>query len=125
MDRSLRRLVYDVALEAEEANYRPGQTEPSEAARMRIDGIIHSLTDDPKHVFIEVEGHTDDRGVHGANDALGLARAEAVRRYLHDVHEVPLHKMNVISFGAEKPVAANTTESGRARNRRVVIRIRG
>ena len=125
VERSVRRLVYDVALEAEEANYRSGQTEPSEAARVRFDDMIHSLMDDPQHVFIEVEGHTDNRGSRAANDAIALARAEAVRRYLHEVHALPLHKINIISFGAERPATSNATENGRARNRRVVIRVRG
>ncbi|PYQ75484.1 MAG: hypothetical protein DMG01_18750 [Acidobacteria bacterium] len=57
------------------------------------------------------------------NRKLGLARAEAVQRYLYDQYHIPLHKMNVITYGGEKPVATNSTKVGRARNRRVVIRI--
>jgi len=36
---------------------------------------------------------------------------------------VPLHKINAISFGEEKPVAPNNTRQGRAQNRRVVIKV--
>jgi peptidoglycan-associated lipoprotein len=36
---------------------------------------------------------------------------------------VPLHKINVISYGEDKPIAPNTTRTGRAQNRRVVVRI--
>jgi outer membrane protein OmpA-like peptidoglycan-associated protein len=36
---------------------------------------------------------------------------------------VPLHKINVISYGEEKPVSQNKTREGRAQNRRVVIRV--
>jgi peptidoglycan-associated lipoprotein len=36
---------------------------------------------------------------------------------------VPLHTINVISYGEDKPVAPNTTRTGRAQNRRVVVRI--
>ena len=93
-------------------------------ARVRIDGLIHELTDDPKHAFIEIEGHTDNVGSPASNEKLGLARAEAVRRYLHETHDIPLHKMNVISFGEDRPAASNATEAGRKQNRRVVIRIR-
>jgi peptidoglycan-associated lipoprotein len=46
-----------------------------------------------------------------------------VKRYLYEHHQIPLHKMNVISYGKEKPVAPNNTRDGRAQNRRVVIRV--
>ena len=57
------------------------------------------------------------------NERLGLERAEAVKKYLYEQHQIPLHKMNVISYGAEKPLAPNTTKEGRAQNRAVVIRV--
>ena len=46
-----------------------------------------------------------------------------MKRYLYEQHRIPLHKMNVISYGAEKPASPNNTRDGRAQNRRVVIRI--
>jgi peptidoglycan-associated lipoprotein len=46
-----------------------------------------------------------------------------VKRYLYESHQIPLHKMNVISYGEENPVAENKTKAGRAQNRRVVIRV--
>ena len=57
------------------------------------------------------------------NQRIGEERAEAVKRYLYETHQVPLHKMNVISWGEEKPVSPNNTKDGRAQNRRVVIRV--
>ena len=57
------------------------------------------------------------------NYQLGLDRAEAVKRYLYAQHQIPLHKINVISYGEEKPVSPNNTRDGRAQNRRVVIRV--
>ena len=44
------------------------------------------------------------------NYKLGLERAENVKRYLYEHHQVPLHKINVISYGEEKPVAPNKTK---------------
>ena len=52
-----------------------------------------------------------------------MERAEAVKRYLYEQHQVPLHKMNVISYGEEKPVAPNNNREGRAQNRRVVVKV--
>jgi outer membrane protein OmpA-like peptidoglycan-associated protein len=57
------------------------------------------------------------------NQRIGEARAEAVKRYLYEAHQVPLHKINVISWGEDKPVSPNNTREGRSQNRRVVIRI--
>jgi len=46
-----------------------------------------------------------------------------VMRYLYEQHQIPLFKMNVISYGEDNPVAENNTKTGRAQNRRVVIRV--
>jgi outer membrane protein OmpA-like peptidoglycan-associated protein len=47
----------------------------------------------------------------------------AVRDYIAMTHAVALNRLNVISYGEEKPVADNSSREGRAQNRRVVIRI--
>ena len=85
--------------------------------------MVSQLKADPKNVFIEIEGHTDNVGDKTYNEKLGQERAEAVKRYLYEAHQVPLHKINVISYGEDKPVSPNNTKAGRAQNRRVVIRV--
>ena len=52
-----------------------------------------------------------------------MERAETVKRYIYEQHQVPLHKINVISYGESKPVAPNNTRAGRAQNRRVVVKV--
>jgi outer membrane protein OmpA-like peptidoglycan-associated protein len=74
-------------------------------------------------VYIEIEGHTDSVGPKALNEKIGLARAEAVQRYLYEQYQIPLHKMNIISYGESKPVGPNKTRADRAKNRRVVIRV--
>lgn len=124
IDKASRRLVYDLAVSADEGNFEFGKANLPAETRQKIDELILKLTQDPQNVFIEIEGHTDDVGSPAANARLGLARAEAVQRYLYEQYQIPLHKMNVISFGEERPIAPNSTEEGRAQNRRVVIRVR-
>ena len=118
-----RRLIYEVTLSEDQGNFKFGKTALPDEAKARIDEVINQLKQDPKGVFIEIEGHTDNVGTKEGNEHLGLERAEAVKRYIYEQHQVPLHKINVISYGEDKPVAPNTTKAGRAQNRRVVIRV--
>ncbi|MEW5982762.1 MAG: OmpA family protein [Acidobacteriota bacterium] len=123
LDRSSRRLIYMVVLSEDAGNFAFDKAALPDEAKASIDELITQLKADPKPVFFEIEGHTDSTGPKAYNEQLGLERAEAVKRYLYEQHQVPLHKMNVISFGADKPVAPNDTRDGRAANRRVVIKV--
>lgn len=123
VDKYNRRLVYEVTLSEDQGNFRFGRADLPDEAKTRLDQVISQLKADPKGVFIEIEGHTDNVGPQEVNERIGLERAEAVKRYLYESHQIPLHKMNVISYGEEKPVAPNKTRDGRAQNRRVVIRV--
>jgi outer membrane protein OmpA-like peptidoglycan-associated protein len=118
-----RKLVYQVTLSEDQGNFQFGGVELPDSARARLDQVIGDLKADPKAIFIEVEGHTDNVGSKELNQRLGLERAEAVKRYLYTQHQVPLHKINVISYGEDKPVAPNNNRTGRAQNRRVVVRL--
>jgi peptidoglycan-associated lipoprotein len=124
-DKSMKRLVLEVVINESSGNFQFGKTDLPEEAKSQIDQLIAKLTQDPKNVFIEIEGHTDNVGPAALNEKLGLERAESVKRYLYEKHQIPLHKMNVISYGLTKPVADNKTKDGRAQNRRVVIRVLG
>jgi peptidoglycan-associated lipoprotein len=123
VEAATRRLVYEVVLSEDQGNFKFGKAELPEEAKARIDEMVNQLKADPKAIYIEIEGHTDSLGSNNLNDHLGLERAEAVKRYLYEAHQVPLHKINAISFGEEKPVAPNNTRQGRAQNRRVVIKV--
>jgi peptidoglycan-associated lipoprotein len=123
MDKSNRRLVYEVVLNEDQGNFKFGKALLPDEAKQALDQMVAQLKQDPKNVFIEIEGHTDSVGDKVTNERLGLARAEAVKRYLYEQYQIPLHKMNVISYGQEKPVAPNKTKAGRAQNRRVVVKV--
>src|SRR5215204_2730521 len=120
---SSRRLVYEVTLSEDQGNFRFNKTDLPDEAKARLDEIVNTLKTDPKGIYIEIEGHTDNVGAKALNERLGMERAETVKRYLYEQHQVPLHKINVISYGEEKPVAPNKNRQGRAQNRRVVVRI--
>jgi outer membrane protein OmpA-like peptidoglycan-associated protein len=118
-----RRLIYEVTLSEDQGNFAFNKTELPDPAKARLDEMVNTLKADPKAVFIEIEGHTDNIGSPEVNERIGMERAEAVKRYLYEQHQVPLHKINVISYGEDKPVAPNNTRDGRAQNRRVVVKI--
>jgi len=122
-DKQNKRLVYEVVLSEDQGNFKFGKTTLPDEAKQKIDEMVAQLKQDPKNVFLEIEGHTDGVGDKAVNEKIGLARAEAVKRYLYEQYQIPLHKMNVISYGKDKPIAPNKTKAGRAQNRRVVIKV--
>lgn len=75
-------------------------------------------------VRIAIEGHTDAAGAEAANQALSVARAQAVTAELAR-HGAPAGRMRAVGYGETRPVADNATDEGRARNRRVTLRIEG
>src|SRR5688572_28351833 len=123
VEAAARKLVFEVTLSEDQGNFAFGKTELPDAAKARLDQVVQQLKADTKNIFIEIEGHTDNVGGPDVNERIGMERAEAVKRYLYEQHQVPLHKMNVISYGEDKPVAPNNKRDGRAQNRRVVVKV--
>jgi OOP family OmpA-OmpF porin len=91
-------------------------------ARRKLDNAILKPGPNVVGLAIELDGHADWTGPDAYNDRLGLARAEAVKKYLTEQLEIPADRVTVISFGEHDPVAPNTTRAGRAQNRRVVVK---
>jgi len=123
IDKASKRLVYEVVLSEDQGNFKFGKTVLPDEAKQKIDEMVAQMKQDPKNIYLEIEGHTDNIGDKVTNERIGLARADAVKRYLYEAYQIPLHKMNVISYGKDKPVAPNKTKAGRAQNRRVVIKV--
>jgi peptidoglycan-associated lipoprotein len=123
LDKASKRLVYEVVISEDQGQFKFGKAELPDQAKAALDDMITKLKANPNGAYFEIEGHTDAIGGKEINEKIGMERAESVKRYLFEQHQIPLHKMNVISYGMEKPVASNKTKEGRAQNRRVVIRV--
>ena len=123
VDKAAKRIIFEVVLSEDQGNFKFAAAELPDTSKTRIDEVVTQLKADPKGAYFEIEGHTDNVGGAEYNERLGMERAEAVKRYLYEQHQIPLHRMNVISYGESKPAANNKTRDGRAQNRRVVIRI--
>src|SRR5262245_8408415 len=90
IDKQAKRLVYEVVLSEDQGNFKFGKTDLPDEAKLKIDELVSQLKQDPKNVFIEIEGHTDNVGQPVINEKIGLERAQAVERYLYEQYQVPL-----------------------------------
>lgn len=117
------KLLYEAVISEEAVSFGFHQSELSDDAKAAIDNFAEMLIKENKNVYLEIQGHTDSIGSAKYNLKLGQDRAEAVRRYLHEKYDIPLHRMNAFSYGETKPVAPNDGEKNRAKNRRVAIMV--
>lgn len=96
------------------------QLKPGAAAK--LDSLIADIKATAKVVEIRIAGHTDSSGNDALNIPLSKARAQRVHDYLvlNGLESIP---MVVEGFGATRPIADNTTDQGKAANRRVEISV--
>jgi outer membrane protein OmpA-like peptidoglycan-associated protein len=90
--------------------------------RQKLDDFAQQLQNQ-RHYIIQVEGHTDSIGPADYNFQLSQRRADAVIQYLAQKYSVPAFRIFLIGLGKGNPVAQNTTSVGRAKNRRVDVRL--
>lgn len=91
---------------------------------MRLGGVLAKVEDKS----IQVSGHTDDsppsqklQGTFPTNWELSVARAVNVVRFLQEKGGVPARRLVAAGYGETRPLAANATPVGRARNRRIEV----
>lgn len=87
-----------------------------------LDKLIAYLHKHPE-VNILIEGHTDDVGGEQANQLLSENRAKAVYLYVQDAF-IESARLSYIGYGESKPLVANDSEEGKAKNRRTSFRIK-
>jgi outer membrane protein OmpA-like peptidoglycan-associated protein len=117
------KLIYTVTLSNDKVTFPLNHAEVGDDAKKVIDEAIQPLAAENRGVYFEIEGYTDSTGPEEYNLKLGQERATAVRNYLHDQLNIALNRMQVISYGEERPVVDNKTRENRAKNRRVVIKV--
>ena len=105
----------DVSFDTNSAAIKP-------TMRSVLDPFAASLRDDP-NARIGIVGHADSTGSDAINNPLSLDRAQSVRDYLV-TRGVPATRVETAGRGSREPVADNSSEAGRARNRRVEIYLR-
>jgi outer membrane protein OmpA-like peptidoglycan-associated protein len=88
-----------------------------------LEEMAKSLVAHPELGAISIEGHTDSKGSNEANRKLSQRRADSVLRFLAE-RGVPSARLSAIGQGEEQPIENNTTEAGRAENRRVEFKLK-
>ena len=88
-----------------------------------LDDVAKVINANPQLKLIEVGGHTDDVGSDTFNQKLSQARVDAVLAYLVKKDGVDPSRLVAVGYGETKPISPNTTETGRADNRRVEFNI--
>jgi outer membrane protein OmpA-like peptidoglycan-associated protein len=90
-------------------------------SQVELDKVVQLLQENPT-VKIQIEGYTDNVGKAADNQKLSENRAKAVVSYLKS-KGISLARLIAKGFGATQPVAPNSTEQGRAQNRRTELKI--
>ena len=101
-------------------NFAPWKDDITPTSARILDEVARQLIEAPT-INVEVAGHTSGAGDRTANIKLSLARAESVRAYLIMKGVAP-ERLVARGYGPDQPVATNSTDAGRAMNRRVELR---
>ncbi|MBI1851726.1 MAG: OmpA family protein [Planctomycetes bacterium] len=105
--------------------FSSGSATLNEGGRKTLDKISKVLHSRYSSRMVSIEGHTDDEPIRkskfGSNWRLSTERALAVQQYLQEKGNVPPKKLRVVGYGQYQPVASNTKENGKQKNRRVEI----
>jgi outer membrane protein OmpA-like peptidoglycan-associated protein len=117
------KLLYEATLADESVHFAYNRSDLSVLATEALDAFALRMKEENKNIYIEIQGHTDSFGSEGFNLKLGADRATAVMNYLHERHNIPLHRMSIFSYGESRPIADNKTPGNRAKNRRVTLMV--
>lgn len=99
-------------------NFRTGEYRLDENAKYIIDREFVDIAKAFGNARIRIEGNTDNVGSTSSNVALSKRRAQSVADYLTQEHGMSPNRFIVVGNGPSNPVADNSTEAGRAKNRR-------
>jgi hypothetical protein len=105
-------------------NFDSGSAALTAEAREKLNAYMEGVTLGQEGKVLVV-GHADEKGEPKQNLALSRKRAGAVKKVLVEKLGVPAERVLIVGLGKKAPIAANDTAKGRARNRRVVVRLVG
>jgi outer membrane protein OmpA-like peptidoglycan-associated protein len=102
--------------------FESGSSDIESSNRPLLEKVARAASVFPRSEII-VEGHTDSYGSDDANLTLSRERAGSVSDYLAEQFGIPAFRISAVGYGETRPIANNETPQGRARNRRIDVRI--
>ena len=112
LDKQGRLQLYGILFDVDKATLQSESTK-------QLQHVVTLLKENPE-LKLEIQGHTDDQGADDYNLKLSQRRADTVVTYL-GLFGIGSKRLTPKGFGESKPVMPNTTEEGRANNRRVEL----
>lgn len=103
--------------------FKTGKTELDERSFRILDQLVDFMNQNPS-IKIELQGHTDSDGADAANQKLSEGRAKSAVEYMVG-KGIDKSRMTAKGYGESKPIESNTTPEGKAKNRRVELKITG
>ena len=101
--------------------FEVGKADLNTSISSDLDKLITFLKDNPDSK-LEIQGHTDNKGSAQLNNRLSQARANSVVEYLTK-SEISENRLISKGYGSSQPVGDNNTNEGRAKNRRVIMKV--
>lgn len=110
------------AVRSAEVYFAFGKADLTPEAGAVLDSLVAALKAEPRYLRIRITAHTDSIGTRAANEVLSERRAAAVREKLIQ-RGLGDARIEIAGFGKRRPVATNSTEEGRQKNRRATLDI--
>jgi chemotaxis protein MotB len=104
--------------------FKSGSARLDDAGKSTLDGVAKTIAGN-KNLLLELQGFTDSVGDAAANLRLSERRVDTVLRYLVADLKVDLFRIAKLGLGEANPAESNKTRDGRAKNRRVEVRVLG
>jgi len=108
-----------ISLEIRGVQFKYDSAELTPNAKVILDGVAKSLISYPLKNDLEVQGHTSSEGSDAYNLRLSQKRSQSVANYLKS--QGVNNRLTAHGYGERNPIADNSTEEGRSRNRRVEL----
>lgn len=120
-DIPLEPILVNASFELKNIEFKTGLATLEPASFVELDKLTGLLKEN-EGLRVEIGGHTDNVGVVSDNQKLSEARAKSVVQYLIN-KGIDSKRLTAKGYGSSKPIADNTTELGRAKNRRTEMKV--
>jgi outer membrane protein OmpA-like peptidoglycan-associated protein/tetratricopeptide (TPR) repeat protein len=122
-DIPLEPIMLHASFELKNIEFETGSARLQKTSFLELDKLV-ALLKENESLRVEIGGHTDNVGTTVDNQKLSESRAKSVVEYLVS-KEVDTKRLTAKGYGSTQPIAENSTESGRARNRRTEMKVLG